>query len=318
MEDGWRQMVQLILHHYDFSNYSEKVRVAMGYKAFEWASVTIPAVLPKPDLVPLTGGYRRAPVLQIGADVYCDTRLILREIERRKPDPTLYPQGHAGMANAIAAWAEQQLFRPLMLYAWGTNHDLMPPELFGDRARMRGLPTPNVAAVERAAARSAPLVRLQLPMIEDMLADGRRWLCGDGFSTADLAVYHAVWFMTDRSRRLAHELVGFGALAAWMERVHDLGHGRPRPMSAEDALAIARTCEPAAPRPSRRQAEDPGPGSLVEIRADDYAQDLIVGSLGFLDDDEVSIRISNDRVGHVAVHFPRIGFEMRPARQPRP
>jgi glutathione S-transferase len=88
-------------------------------------------------------------------------------------------------------------------------------------------------------------------------------------------------------------------------------------MSAEDALAVARTCEPAAPRPSRRQKEDPVLGSLVEIRADDYAQDLIVGSLDFLDDDEVSIRISNDRVGHVAVHFPRIGFELRPAGQPR-
>jgi len=311
-------MAQLILHHYDFSNYSEKVRVAMGYKSLDWESVTIPAVLPKPDLVPLTGGYRRAPVLQIGADIYCDTRLILREIERRMPDPSLYPKGHAGSANAIAAWAEGQLFRPVMLYAWGTNHDLMPPELFEDRAQMRGLPKPSVAAVERSAARSAPLARLQLPLIEDMLADGRRWICGDCFTAADLAVYHTMWFMTDRSQRLAYEFAAFEALDAWMKRVCALGHGRPRPMSAEDALDAARTSEPAAPRLSRPQPEDPGLGSLVEIRAADYAQDLIVGTLDFLDDDEVSIRISNDRVGNVAVHFPRLGFEMRPTRQALP
>jgi len=304
-------MLQLILHHYDFSNYSEKVRIAMGYKSLDWDSVTIPAVLPKPDLVALTGGYRRAPVLQIGADIYCDTRLILREIDRGKPDPTLYPEGHAGLANAMAAWAEGQLFRSVMLYAWGTNHDLMPPELFADRARMRELPKPSIAAVERAAARNAPLVRLQLSLIEEMLADGRRWLGGDAFTTADLAVYHAMWFMTDRSQRLAHEFAAFQALATWMKRVGDLGHGRPRPMSAEDALDVARACEPAAQRPSRPQPEDPGLGSLVEIRAADYAQDRIVGSLDFLDDDEVSIRISNDRVGRVAVHFPRVGFEMR-------
>jgi hypothetical protein len=31
-------MSELILHHYDFSNYSEKVRVALGYKSF-WSSV---------------------------------------------------------------------------------------------------------------------------------------------------------------------------------------------------------------------------------------------------------------------------------------
>jgi glutathione S-transferase len=76
-------MSALILHHYDFSNYSEKVRVALGFKSLEWSSVIVPPVTPKPDLTALTGGYRRAPVLQIGADIYCDTRLILRELERR-------------------------------------------------------------------------------------------------------------------------------------------------------------------------------------------------------------------------------------------
>ena len=81
----------LILHHYDFSNYSEKVRLALGYKGLDWCSVIIPPVAPKPDLTPLTGGYRRTPVLQVGADIYCDTRLILAELERRKPQPTLFP-----------------------------------------------------------------------------------------------------------------------------------------------------------------------------------------------------------------------------------
>ncbi|MCP1845401.1 glutathione S-transferase [Bradyrhizobium sp. USDA 4524] len=50
-------MSGLILHHYDFSNYSEKVRVALGYKSLEWSSVIVPPVIPKPDLTALTGGY---------------------------------------------------------------------------------------------------------------------------------------------------------------------------------------------------------------------------------------------------------------------
>lgn len=304
-------MVQLILHHYDFSNYSEKVRVTMGYKSLDWGSVAIPPVMPKPDLVPLTGGYRRAPVLQIGADIYCDTRLILREIEGRAPSPTLYPKGSMGMANAISAWAEGQLFRPVMLYAWGTNHDVMPQELFEDRARMRGLSKPSVAAVKRAAARNAPLVRLQLPFIEEMLVDGRRWICGNCFSVADIAVYHAMWFLTDRSRRLAHELDPFEALSVWMKRVGEFGHGRPLTMSADDALDVARSAVPAPPCPSRPQPEDPEPGSTVEIRAADYAKDPIVGTLDCIDDDKISIRTFNDRVGEIAVHFPRIGFELR-------
>ncbi|MGY3494271.1 glutathione S-transferase family protein [Bradyrhizobium sp. USDA 4502] len=308
------RMSDLIVHHYDFSNYSEKIRVALGVKSLEWGSVAIPPVLPKPNLVPLTGGYRRAPVLQIGADVYCDTRLILRELERRHNEPTFFPRGRVGLANAVAAWAEGPLFQSVRLYAWGTNHDLMPRELFEDRARMRGLPIPSVASVEQAAARNAPLVRAQLPLVEEMLCNGRPWLCGEQFSVADLAVYHALWFLTDRSERLAHELDRFESIRSWMSRVRSVGHGRPHPMTAESALEVARRSQPAPARASFRQPEDPELGSIVEIRAVDYAKDSIVGKLTLLDEDEIVVSIENDLVGIVAAHFPRIGFEMRAAR----
>lgn len=303
-------MSELILHHYDFSNYSEKVRVALGYKQLAWASVTVPPVLPKADLTALTGGYRRAPVLQVGADIYCDTRLILRELERRHPDPPLFPVATQGMAAAITAWAEGSVFRPIMLYAWGTNHDLMPSALFEDRARMRGLPVPSVQSVERAAMRNAPLVRAQLPLVENLLADGRTWACGEAFSEADTALYHALWFLTDRSDRLAHELSAFKAVRHWLKRVRDLGHGRPHVLTAEEAIEVARALDPVS-RPGHRHPEDPEFGSRVEVRAADYARDPIIGSLDGLDDDEIAIRIENDRVGEVVVHFPRVGYELR-------
>jgi glutathione S-transferase len=307
-------MSELVLHHYDFSNYSEKVRVGLGFKSLEWASVTVPPVLPKPDLTVLTGGYRRAPVLQIGADIYCDTRLILNELDKRYPEPSLFPAGYSGLANAVAAWAEGPLFRAIMLYAWGTNHDLMPRELFEDRARMRGLPTPSVKSVERAAARSAPILRAQLPFVEDMLRDDRSWLCGDRLTIADLAVFHAMWFLTDRSARLAHELDRFESLKRWLSRMRGLGHGRDRPMTAEEAIKVARSSSPAQLRAAVRQVEDPEIGSMVEIRAADYAQDPIVGRLEFAGHDELAISTRHERVGDVMIHFPRIGFEMRSKR----
>ena len=308
-------MVDLILHHYDFSNYSEKVRVAMGYKSISWKSVIVPPVTPKPDLTSLTGGYRRAPVLQIGADVYCDTRMILRELERRFPEPALFPVGYHGQANAISAWAEGPLFRSIMLYAWGTNHDLMPPELFEDRARMRGLPVPSVASVERAAARSAPLVRAQLPFVEDMLSDGRVWICGDNFTVADLSVFHALWFLTDRSGRLAHEFDRLTYTPSWMKRMRGLGHGTREDIEAAWAIEIARAVKPVAPaRSSVRNSEDPEYGSFVEVSAGDYAKDRIAGRLEYLDVDEIALSIRNDAVGEVIVHFPRIGFDLRGAR----
>ena len=129
---------ELILHNYDFSNYAEKARLALGYKGLTWRSVTIPPVAPKPDLTPLTGGYRRTPVLQIGADIYCDTRLILRELERRYPSPTLFPAGYTPLASAVTYWAENQLFRPMSLYVSGHNMDVLPETLQADRALMRG------------------------------------------------------------------------------------------------------------------------------------------------------------------------------------
>ena len=62
-------MTDLILHHYPNSPFAEKVRVTLGIKQLAWKSVIIPNMMPKPDLMPLTGGYRKTPVLQVGADV---------------------------------------------------------------------------------------------------------------------------------------------------------------------------------------------------------------------------------------------------------
>jgi glutathione S-transferase len=63
---------EIILHNYPQSPVAEKVRVALGIKKLEWRDVEIPRLPPKPMLTALTGGYRRTPVMQIGADIYCD------------------------------------------------------------------------------------------------------------------------------------------------------------------------------------------------------------------------------------------------------
>ena len=69
-------MDTLILHHYPASPFAEKIRRVLAFKQLAYRSVIIPDVMPKPDVLALTGGYRRTPILQIGADIYCDTALI--------------------------------------------------------------------------------------------------------------------------------------------------------------------------------------------------------------------------------------------------
>src|SRR5690348_1964676 len=125
---------ELFLHHYPRSPFAEKIRTAFGIKGLHWRSVVQPRMAPKPDLTALTGGYRRIPVMQIGADVFCDTRCILRELEHRFPTPSLYPAGTTGTANMIAAWADRELFAASLGLVFGLHGDRFPPELHADRA----------------------------------------------------------------------------------------------------------------------------------------------------------------------------------------
>ncbi len=302
----------LILHHYDFSNYAEKARLALGYKGLAWRSVTIPPVAPKPLLTPLTGGYRRTPVLQIGADIYCDTRLILKELERRYPTPPIFPKALSPQAAMIAFWAENQLFRPMSLYVSGTNLDLLPPDLQADRSRMRDLPIPSEATVRRAARRNAPAVRVQIAWVEDLLTDGREWIAGAAVTIADFAVYHALWFLTARSDRLAFELEPYERIRDWMARMQAFGHGDVTPMAPTEALAVAARAEPGPLRASDPFAEDPPLGSRVRVRADDYARDAVDGELVQIDREELALRRTDPQVGEVVVHFPRLGYDLRP------
>src|SRR3984957_5260601 len=103
-------MKQLILHHYPMSPFAEKIRLILGFKGVPWSSVHIPNMMPKPDLTALTGGYRKTPVMQIGADIYCDTSLIAEVIEAISPQPMLFASGIAGASRILAQWADSTLF----------------------------------------------------------------------------------------------------------------------------------------------------------------------------------------------------------------
>ena len=306
-------MNDLILHHYDFSNFAEKARLMLGFKGLAWRGVEQPPILPKPDLAPLTGGYRRIPVLQEGADLWCDTRLIARELERREPRPTLFPAPTSGAAEAIAWWAEHQFMRPVALFVSGINADHMPAGLHEDRARLHGLPPPSIEAVRKAAQRNLHLVRPQIQWLADMLQDGRTYLLGDQPCIADFAAYHVIWFLRGRHIDCRHELLPYPRLLAWRDRMAAIGHGGRTDIAAADALAAARTGEPARPRTSHPQAGDPLPGEQARVRPADNARDWVEGEVSFVDAQEIAVVRHDPDVGRVAVHFPRLGYNWRRA-----
>jgi glutathione S-transferase len=304
-----------ILHHYDISPFSEKIRLVFGLKRLAWRSVNIPAILPKPDYTALTGGYRRTPSLQIGADVICDTRLIVGELERRHPYPTLFPGGEEGVHRAIESWADGALFWPCALAVIGANVDALPPEFHADRAAMRGRPPPTPARIRAAGDNARAQCLTQVRWIENMLRQGSPFLRGDAPGLADLAVYHALWFLERFPRKLLHDFVHDDAIPAWMARVAALGHGTSETLSAPEALAIADTSRPAPVPPS----SDPtfAPGARVTVTPEERTSPPVHGEVVSCDAERVVIRHVDSRAGAVHIHFPRVGYQVAAADGPQ-
>lgn len=300
-----------ILHHYDFSPFSEKIRLAFGIKRLHWQSVVAPAVMPKPELVALTGGYRHIPVLQIGADVFCDTRTIVRELDRRWPSPPLDDPSTSGLATAVEAWAERELFWPIARFVTGVNADTVDPQLHADRAMLRGKPKPSTERLRTVARRSLGQVRAQLPVVERMMAHRRPWLLGNAPGKADLALHHCLWFLGVFRIDCSNELLPYPLTRAWMARMAAIGHATHDELSAADALAIAAR---SAPGPVRASIDDdslPRLGSRVAIRPEGYATADVEARLVQADRDDVTILRDDPRLGDVVVHFPRVGYAIK-------
>jgi glutathione S-transferase len=299
--------MDLILHHYDLSPFSEKVRLALGYKNLDWKSVEIPIWPPKPDLMPLTAGYRRAPVLQIGADVYCDTLLILREIDRRHPEPTLYPDDQLGLASIVSWWADTTTFIPAATLTTSIIGDGIPKEFIEDRIAFMKHDF-SKAASARDLALNRQRMHAAMGLLADLLKDGRPFLLGRNLSAADLSAYHTLWFARKNGGAEAEGQLPYEPLLGWMDRVAASGQGKRANISAEEALAVARRAEP---EPARSVSpSDPSglkAGAVATIRTEE-ASDPIRGVVVSADENEIVIRHENDRVGVIHVHFPRFGY----------
>lgn len=101
---------QFILHHYEASPYAEKIRLLCGLAGLSWGSVLSPPMPPRPNVDPLSGGYRRIPIGQIGADIICDTHLIAIELAERANRSDLSPLTVAPPVDALVQRAEGDVF----------------------------------------------------------------------------------------------------------------------------------------------------------------------------------------------------------------
>ena len=304
----------LILHHYPASPFSEKVRLMLGFKQLAWKSVMVPSILPKPDVLALTGGYRRAPVLQIGADIYCDTALITTVLEHLQPEPPLYPPPLKGVARILADWADHTLFWTAMAYnlqprgaaALFANAPEGAAQAFvADRSAMRtGMH--RMRASEATAAYRSYLRRIA-HMVEE-----HDFLFGVEPCAADFAAYHPLWFTRHCVAPLADIFDATPAVLEWMDRMAALGHGHSEKFSAQDAVTVAAGAEPLPLEPCIFQDEHGiALGSSVALSADSFGTEPTHGVLLAATRTHYTLRRHDPRAGTLHVHFPRIGYTLR-------
>jgi len=304
-------MPELILHHYDTSPFSEKVKKLLAHKRLAWRAVEQPTIMPKPQLVPLTGGYRRIPMLQIGADVYCDSQLIARVLEAWQPEPTLYPGGSEGVCHGMALWADRTLFMAAVPVLFALIGDAVPQAFIDDRSKLLGGRL-SFADIPKQAAAAREQLRASAALLAAQLADGRPYLLGDAFSLADAACYHPVWFLRNFPGAGA-VFDEYESLIAWADRIQGMGHGQRQDLDAADALRIARESTPGRGRGAdAREPNGLRSGAQISVTPDDYGFDPVSGELVTADAHEIAVRRSDPEVGDIVVHFPRIGFRVAP------
>lgn len=293
----------IVLHQYDVSPFSEKVRVALGIKGLEWHACEQPAIMPKPELLELTGGYRRIPVLQIGADLYFDSLLIIDELERRFPSPSIYGGCGRGMGHALNVWSDQAMFWPVVMALFGGDWDY-DDAFVTDRSAMSGQPFDRAAMIAAAPAAENQL-RGHLDLIDRQLADGRAFLFGGQPDIADAIAYYNLAFIRHGQGRTARLLADYANLLAWETRIRAIGHGkRQTDVSRTSAIEIARITSP-APIVSRAARDGLSPGDKVRIVYNDANSAPLEATILAADDWSISVRPLHSKVGEINIHMPR-------------
>lgn len=303
---------EIILHNYPQSPVAEKVRVSLGIKGLSWRWVEIPRVPPKPLLVKLTGGYRRTPVMQIGADIYCDSQCIIRELERRYPDPTFFPTNDVGLIWCLSRWTDTVLFDLATKIVLGSVGKDLPADFAEDRGRLYF--GPDWEAGIKAAGDGLPhlvsQIRPPLHWLNEQLSDGRSFLLGDSPAAIDAQIYFVIWFLRGRWDGGPAFLSQFPALTKWEENVKAIGHGNHSPMTGEEAIARAAACTPFCI--DRVDANDPQgleTGMQVSIVPDvDGGETPIEGVIKALDAETITLQRQQSELGEVCLHFPRAGY----------
>jgi glutathione S-transferase len=306
--------MDIYLHHYPPSLFSEKIRLLLGYLQLPWRSVIIPSIMPRPLLMPLSGGYRKTPVLQIGANVYCDSKIIALALARHSGNTGLFARGFT--AHRVADWADGTLFPVTVALNFSPRAvqammGSFPPEEAAAFQKDRADLTQG-ASISRFSAEAAEgYLHHYLSELDRSVDDG--FLFGAEPSIADFSLYHCLWFLNNNPVN-APRLDRYAAVREWMARMAAFGHGRMEESDGDAALAAAKAADPLLPALANLLPEGFALGDTVSVTPVDYGRVPVTGALAAWSADEVVIRRETAETGRLLNHFPSAGFEITKSR----
>jgi glutathione S-transferase len=300
---------EIILHHYETSPFAELIRTALGMKNLRWHSVIIPNIMPKPDLVELTGGYARTPVLQIDAEIYCDTAAILDALEALQPTPSFYPAPLGSLHRMIGNWTSAAQFGAHV----GAAMRNIPPGVLGPgfaedrKKRFVGFDFDKMPIF---APHLETQVLVAAEWLEEALADGRSFIGGEAPGHGDLGHYMNLWFLVVMpfAKPFADVVFARPKLAGWFERMRAIGHGEvfePNDEPAIEAIRIAAASTPA--EIAGPVEEGQSVGQAVKIQTEASGDEPVAGTLLRCCSGGITIRRESAKAGPLNVHFPRLG-----------
>jgi glutathione S-transferase len=264
--------------------------------------------------MPLTAGYRRTPVLQNGADIYCDTQNIVVAISELIETSSLLPKRQNAKILAFSDWVDGAVFDLAVRVILTSALDTAPPEFIQDRAGLyfgpnwtpEGLKAQLPAVIRQLAA--------HLDSIDQALADTGGYLT-ESLSYADVAIAYVAWFIRGRWDFGSELLLQFPRVERIEREIHEQSIDQYEELSAESTLLMALESESIAPRGVQAQiGSGLVEGMRVSIRPQAETSDPpTIGCLRYLDRVRVSIDHQDPQVGNVVVHFPVAGYQIQPS-----
>ncbi|EFW16237.1 hypothetical protein D8B26_006065 [Coccidioides posadasii str. Silveira] len=186
---------EIVLFHYTFSPYARRVAWYLNLRGIRYSQCLQPPIMPRPDLAALGVQYRRIPVLMIGKDIFCDSRLIIQKLEERFPAGKLGADDGDGKAieKLIDIWTTDG-------GVFGRAAQLIPmntpltsdPKFIADRLEFSNRKPLSNDSQSNPRGEGMVHAKQAFDIMETtLLADGRDWILKTGKPT--LADIQGVW-----------------------------------------------------------------------------------------------------------------------------